>query len=321
MVAAIGLLLSPSLLRADDATVTVSDQILKPTSLADYTSHLHALRALAASCAQQSSACGPKQVGSDEHVTLANQSPFDAHYAWMSDALSSAKSLPDPKRAALMASAESHLDADLADAQPSAPAPDFSTARGDANAILASREFNSSTEPSLRDRIMAIVYRWLDRLLTHVAAFGSRSPWIGPLIEWILGTVACALLLVWAFRTVRRQRVRMQFEAARHIEQTDERVLNWMREAEEHAARGSFRDAVHCLYWASIVSLEGRRLWHPDRARTPREYLRLLDPASRITLLLRQQTFSFETIWYGLRPAAQLDYDSALDLHRQLRLA
>jgi Domain of unknown function (DUF4129) len=252
---------------------------------------------------------------------LHGRGSFDEHYSWASGALSSAKSLPDAQRAALMSTVESHLDADLADAQPSPATPDFTTARNDANAILASREFNTSAEPSLRDRIEALLYRWLERLLTHVVAFGSRSPWIGPVIEWALATLACALLLVWAFRTLRRQRVRIQLDSERRIEQTDERVQNWMREAEEHAARGHFRDAVHCLYWASIVTLEGRRLWQPDRARTPREYLRLLDPGSRLSALLRHQTFSFETIWYGLRPAARLDYDSALELHRELRAA
>jgi hypothetical protein len=227
--------------------------------------------------------------------------------------------MPDAKRAALMATVQSHLDADLADLEFPPAAPDFSTARNDADAILAGREFNTSTQPSLRDRIMAVLFNWLDRMLSHVAAFGSRSPWLGPLIEWILAAVACALLLVWAFRTVRRQRVRMQLEADRQIQQVDERVLNWMREAEENAAHGRFRDAVHCLYWASIVALEGRRLWQPDRARTPREYLRLVDPASPVSSLLRRQTSSFETIWYGLRSAARPDYDIALELHRQLR--
>lgn len=221
----------------------------------------------------------------------------------------------------MMATAEAHLDEDLADVQAPPAAPDFTAARRDANAILDSREFNTAVETSLRDRVIAMLYRWLDRLLAHVAAFGSRSPWIGPLIEWGLAAIACALLLAWAFRTVRRQCVRMQFETARQIEQTDERVLNWLREAEQHAAVGRFRDAVHCLYWASIVTLEGRRLWQPDRARTPREYLRLVDPGSRVFLLLRNQTFSFERIWYGLRPAERLDYDSALDLHRELRAA
>lgn len=314
-------LLPVSGLRADDAPVTVAQQVLEKSSAADYANRLHTLRSVAVACAQQASACDPAQVGADEHVTLAWQSSFDAHFAWMRDALSSARSLPDAKRASLMTSVESHLDADLADVRASPTAPDFSAARSDANAILAGREFRTSAELSLRDRIMAMLYRWLDRMLSHVAAFGSRSPWIGPLIEWSLGAVACALLLAWAFRIAQRQRVRMQFEAARQIEQTDERVLNWMREAEEHAARGSFRDAVHCLYWASIVALEGRRLWQPDRARTPREYLRLVDPASPLSAVLRRQTFSFETIWYGLRPAARPDYDSALTLHRQLRSA
>jgi hypothetical protein len=308
-------------LRAQDAHVTVAEPALRQSTVADYIRHLHSLRSLAAACADNSFACDPAQAGVDEHVLLANKAAFDAHDAWINNVLASAKLLPDAKRAALMASVEAHLDADLADVESPPATPNFSAARSDANAILAGREFDTSSAPSLRDRVLAILYNWLDRMLTHVAAFGSRSPWIGPLFEWVLGTVACALLLVWAFRTIRRQRVNMQFDAARQIQQIDERVLNWMREAEQHASRGQFRDAVHCLYWASIVTLEGRRLWQPDRARTPREYIRLLDPASPVSSLLRRQTSSFETIWYGLRSAARLDYDSALDLHRQLRSA
>ncbi len=308
-------------MHAQQAQATVSENVLKQGTLADYTSQLHALRLLASACAHTAAVCDPGKVGADEHVTLPDQTSFDAHFAWMSEALSSAKSLPDSKRAAVMATAEAHLDEDLADVQPAPSTPDFTVARRAANAILTSREFQTSAEVSLRDRVIAMLYRWLDRVLSHVAAFGSRSPWIGPLLEWGLGAIACALLLVWALRTARQQRVRMQLESASHIEQTDERVLNWMREAEEHAAGGRFRDAVHCLYWASIVTLEGQRLWQPDRARTPREYLRLVDPASPASSLLRRQTFSFETIWYGLRPAARPDYDSALDLHRQLRSA
>ena len=319
MLAALGgVLLSCPALHAGGDRATVSIATLRNSTIADYTNHLRALQSLAAACGRSAAACDPAQVGADEHVTLAGQSGFDAHYAWVADALNAAKTLPDAKRTALMATVAAHLEADLADARPSS-VPDFAGARRDANAILAGSEFNTSTEPSLRDRIIAFLYRWLDRLLSHVVAFGSRSPWVGPLIEWALGALAGALLLVWAFRIARRQRGRMRFEADRRIEQTEERVMNWMREAEQHAAAGRFRDAVHCLYWASIVSLEGRRLWQPDRARTPREYLRLLDPAARMTVLLRRQTFSFETIWYGLRPAARLDYDSALDLHRELR--
>jgi len=83
--------------------------------------------------------------------------------------------------------------------------------------------------------------------------------------------------------------------------------------------RGDWRDAVHCLYWASIAALEGRRLWSPNRSRTPREYVRLLETGSSRWMLLRQQTQGFERIWYGLNGAAPRDYERALELHEGLR--
>ncbi|HTW50164.1 MAG TPA: DUF4129 domain-containing protein [Acidobacteriaceae bacterium] len=295
-----------------------------PTTLAGYAAHLRDLRALAGTCAQKAGACDDSRIGSDDRVT-GGPVTFVARYDWLAAALSSAKSKSTADRAQLMQRVEDRIDADLADVQ-SAPgsqsgSANFAQARARADAILATREFDTNTVPSLRERILAWIYEWLDRLLGHVAAFGARSPWIAPLLEWLLGTVACALLLAWVFRNLQRQRRRMAFEAAQQIEQTEARVRNWLREAEASAARGAFRDAVHCLYWASIAALEGRRFWQPDRSRTPREYLRLLDPASPTSLILRRQTRSFETIWYGLRPASPSDYDSALDLHRQLRAA
>ena len=190
------------------------------------------------------------------------------------------------------------------------------------NAILASREFNTSAAPSLRDQIIALLYRWLDRMLAHVAAFGSRSPWIGPLIEWGLGGIACALLLVWAFRTVRRQRVRMQMDAARRIEQTDERVLNWMREAEEHASVGRFRDAVHCLYWASIVTLEGRRLWQPgSRAHATRVSAAARSGLSRLRLCFAARLSALRRSGMGCVRRRARTTTALCELHRQLRSA
>jgi hypothetical protein len=289
-------------------------------TLVQYAAHLESLRSLAAACAQKVAACDESRIGPDDHVTSAGAS-FDASYGWLASALSSAQSKPTADRAQRMQQAEARIDADLADAQAS-PAPScFARARAQADAILSAREFDTSTTPSLRELLLAKLYEWLDRLFNHVAAFGARSPWLAPLIEWVLGTLACALLLVWVFRNLKRQRLRSGLEAARQIEQVDERVRHWLEEAEASAARGAFRDAVHCLYWASITALEGRRLWQPDRSRTPREYLRLLDPASAVSPILRRQTFSFEPIWYGLRPASPADYDAALDLHRQLRAA
>jgi len=67
--------------------------------------------------------------------------------------------------------------------------------------------------------------------------------------------------------------------------------------------------------------LEGRRFWSPNRSRTPREYVALLEPGSQRWSLLRQQTRGFERIWYGLNPADASDYSNALELHEQLRAA
>jgi hypothetical protein len=292
----------------------------RPSTLAGYAAHLRSLRALAAACSQKADACDDSRIGSDDRVT-AGPVTFEARYDWLAAALSSAKTSSAADRAQLMQRVEQRLDADLADAQSAPGQTNFAAARTRANAILATREFSTTSTPSLREQILAWIYGWLDRLFSHVAAFGARSPWIAPLIEWLLGTLACALLLAWVFRNLQRQRRRMAIEAGSQIEQSEERIRNWLREADACAARSAFRDAVHCLYWASIATLEGRRLWQPDRSRTPREYLRLVDPLSPVSPILRRQTRSFETIWYGLRPAGPSDYDVALDLHRQLRAA
>ncbi len=295
---------------------------LKAASLADYASQVHQLESVAAACAQRAAACAAPAGISDLRVNAGAGASFNARFGWFKAALDSAKHLPDAARSAEMRVAKRHLDADLADARtPASAAANFSAARLRANAILAENEFVMADQQTLRERILEWVINWIDRLLTRVAAFGNRSPWIGPLIEWGLAALACALVLVWILRLVRRERLRLRIEADRSVELTEERVLNWMRAAEEHAARGDYRDAVHCVYWASIAALEGRRLWHPDRARTPREYLRLLDSATLAAALLRRQTVALETIWYGLRPARQSDFEQALRVHQELRAA
>lgn len=283
---------------------------------------MESLRAMAAACAQQAEACDAHAAVPSGAVSLSSGGTFNAGYEWFQQAMETAKQQPEKARAAMMQATEARLDADLEMAKASpAPAGDFSAARRKADAILAGREFAIADQESPWERLLEWIFLWLDRALTGVAAFGSRSPWIAPLMEWGLGGLAAALLLAWIFRSVRQQRQRLKLEAERPLEAAEERVLNWQHEAEENAARGEYREAVHCLYWASIATLEGRRLWRPDRARTPREYLRLLDGGSAAAGLLRRQMLSFETIWYGLRPARQADYEQALRLHRELRSA
>jgi hypothetical protein len=86
---------------------------------------------------------------------------------------------------------------------------------------------------------------------------------------------------------------------------------DWARMAEQAAAAGDWREAVHCLYWASITLLEGRRAWRHNPTRTPREYVRLLKPGSSQQQGLRRMTQIFERIWYGHRDAEAEVYAQA----------
>jgi len=86
----------------------------------------------------------------------------------------------------------------------------------------------------------------------------------------------------------------------------------WLDEARLAAAEERWRDAVRLSYWTSISFLEGRRLWPPDRARTPREYLRLLPATSEHRPPLASLTGRFERVWYAEHAADRGSYDEAV---------
>jgi hypothetical protein len=301
---------------------------LKRTPLDEYRTHLENLRELAERCEVKATECNADAVGEDEQVQLqglgsgANVDSFEAHYGWLRDALKSARNAGNKNRGEELHTAEARLDEDLGEASGAAPAQvDIAAARQRANTVLGHPEFATVREDSLWERILARLALWMDSFFNNVAQFGARSPWIGPVMEWGLIGIALVGLALWAMRALRRQRLAVRVEAARQIEPWEEAARNWRDLAEEQAARGEWREAVHCLYWASIAVLEGRRVWAPNRSRTPREYVRLLETGSARWKLLRQQTHGFEHVWYGLHDAARQDYERALALHEGLRAA
>jgi Domain of unknown function (DUF4129) len=303
---------------------------LPQSTLASYTAHLEALRSLLENCRANAAACDVSKVGSDEQVNLAglnagaNVNSFEAHYDWLRGTLTRAHDPAMKNRDDQLNSAISRIQDELRDAgKAAAPSTsdDFAHARSSADTILNHSEFVTVSNPSIWDRLIAHIYLWLDSLFSNVEKFGERSPWIGPLLEWALIVLALTGLVLWAMRVLRRQRLKVKIEATRQIEPWEEASRNWRAQAAEQAARQNWREAVHCLYWASIVMLEGRRFWTPNVSRTPREYLRLLEAESPRWTLLRRQTQGFERIWYGLRAADAHDYQGALALHEELRSA
>jgi hypothetical protein len=297
----------------------------RQSTVAEYTAHLEDLRTLVQRCQANASACDPAQVGSDVQVSLrslgsgANVNQFEGRYDWLRNTLKQARDPSAKNRDRDLAAAANRLEDALQDVTGQRPASSFAEARRHADVILGHPEFVTVDEQSVWERLIARFFLWLDSLFTDVASFGQRSPWIGPLLEWGLILLALAGLALWAMRTFQRQRLAVQLESSRQLEAWEEASHNWRTLAEEQAAQHKWREAVHCLYWASIVMLEGRRYWTPNRSRTPREYLRLLEARSPRWTLLGQQTRGFERIWYGLNPAAQRDYQNALELHEQLR--
>jgi hypothetical protein len=196
---------------------------------------------------------------------------------------------------------------------------EFQRARKKTDEVLLRPEFQTASEEPFIQREIARFWQWVSEMFGGVSRFGQRSPWLVPLMEWSSITLAAAGLLAWVLRTIQRQRLAVRIESSASFEMWQKESDDWAELARFEAARKDWRAAVHCLYWATIVMMEGRKLWRQNRARTPREYLLLLEPGSRMQQTLRRLTQLFERIWYGLRPAGESDYASALVLFEELR--
>jgi Domain of unknown function (DUF4129) len=197
--------------------------------------------------------------------------------------------------------------------------------------ILSRREFRASQQKKswiaeLWDTLIAWLYELLDRLFSGV----SKSTRVRNTVLYgviLGGFVALAGGLVRLLRGVAGAE-RLHLPAAERLVKTSSQ---WAREALHAAARGDYRDAIHCGYWAGVYRLGEAGAWELDPSRTPREYLRLLtapagsaneagealalaDPALRRVRAqaLDELTRNFEAAWYAHLPVTQHDFSSAV---------
>jgi hypothetical protein len=228
-------------------------------------------------------------------------------------------STPSKVAVGLRAAAAESASNSRAPALTAAQQQEFASARRAATEILARDEFQPPPV-TWWDRVKMKLEEWLGRLFLGVNRVTTRSPWVGKLLEWLLFMGAAAGLLVWLLRTVRRQRLRVAVgEAAQATTAWARETEEWQRQAQQEAARGAWREAIHALYWAAIVHLERQRAWRHNPARTPREYVRLLKPGSGEQKELRGLTAALERTWYGQREARAEEYGAAQESF--LRLA
>jgi hypothetical protein len=190
------------------------------------------------------------------------------------------------------------------------PARDVSYERQALKNILARREFRNVHGLGWWDRVKGRILRWVAGLLTR--AVGSTSFGnVGRYFIWALVAAAVLALAVWTFRTLRRN-AGIETLLPEALPVSAKQWAAWMAEAQTAAADGRWRDAIHLGYWAGISFLEERGTWHPDQARTPREYLRLISPSSEYRSALSTLTGQFEVVWYGYKEGSREAFSETL---------
>lgn len=316
---------------------------LQRLSLEGFHTEVVRLQGLVARCAAQEAACNSSEVGRDVEVAeeqrggVAEGRLFEEHWDWLRSALNDAgKKLPggaglgvssQEARTRLMQAALLRLQEmaeesgsgweGAADAEQAAR---FAHQRAAADAVLAEPQFEAAEGFTWWDRAKEKMLEWLEMLFAGVEAVGMAAPWLGTLVEWVCFLGAAVGLMFFLWRNLSRARLRVVLpDEALKRSGAPEEVEDWARWAAQHAQAGQWRAAVHCMYWAAIVLLEGRRAWRHDPARTPREYLRLLKPGTAAEQGLRRLTVLLERVWYGLREARESEYAEARAVYEQLQ--
>jgi len=194
------------------------------------------------------------------------------------------------------------------------PAVSDSQARSRLQEILAQREFKAvQRKAGYLDPLKARLYRWLSRVLGMLfrMSLGSR---FGVVQILIYGAAGAAILtvLIW---TVMRLRRREEEAGPREIVPFSPSARGWrawLGDARERARGQDWREAIHLAYWAGIAFLEEQGAWKPNRARTPREYLRLIGVRTPQHPPLAELTRKFERVWYGNLPAGEADFQETM---------
>lgn len=186
------------------------------------------------------------------------------------------------------------------------------TAQPKLQAILQQREFRQVGGQDVSALLQEWVYTFLKKLLSRIFKNPAEVELGSRIVGWTLCILVAGVILwkiyCWAMRERPPEAVREVIPFAPSAKLWRE----WLRQARAAVERGELREAVHAAYWAAISHLESSGAWRPDRARTPREYLRLMKPSDPARLLLADITRDFEVVWYGNRPPALPEWESFL---------
>jgi hypothetical protein len=179
--------------------------------------------------------------------------------------------------------------------------PDVSNQRAHLTALLARREFSDVHGPTFTDRLK----QKLVAMILRALAFLFRSSAIPTVSKFfVYGLIGLAVLALGfvAYRQIWAASERESLVPT-DVPVSAKSWALWLAEAQVAAKQHNWREAIHLAYWAGISFLERQGTWRPDRARTPREYLKLLSNASEHRETLGALTRVFELAWYAKREA------------------
>ena len=178
---------------------------------------------------------------------------------------------------------------------------DVSSSRERLTAILARREFRDVSGPTflnrLAQRFLAIILSLLGLLFRS-----SAIPTISKFLVYGLIGLAVLTLGFLAYRQI-KSGSEQENVVPTSLPVSARSWAHWLADARAAAAHNNWREAIHLAYWSGISFLEHQGTWRPDRARTPREYLRLMDSSSERREALAALTQIFELTWYARRKA------------------
>lgn len=249
-----------------------------------------------------------------------NGHQFEVHTEWLSGSLASFSKLQPQQRSDLLDNIQKRLDLMRQQAAIfSQNSGLFPQARNKLDLILARREFRRVHGPAPWEELLNRVLAWIIRMLDKLSGVSAPDQ-AGQLLVWIMIAAALSLSAVWLKRSLGRSIAEIRREIIPFEAPSAKSWKKWLAEADSCAQAGRWREAIHLAYWAAISRLEEAGFWVPDKARTPREYLRLLSAQQSVNQpFLAELTQQFELIWYGHRLADAQDFQQALSSFEKLQ--
>jgi hypothetical protein len=256
-----------------------------------------------------------KQLENDvpDRVTISDGSgEYSLDYHWLKKLVKQFEQADPKTRSAFLERSQDHLKRlDEAAQAYEQSRPASSSDHHKLDEILARREFRKAHGPTWWDILWEKIDRWISDFFQKHPINGSAGTDVLHILVYAAVAVAFSLFAIWIKRRLDRPRQDFTREII-PFAPSAKAWSSWLADARAAAQEGDWRNGVHLAYWAGISFLEEHGAWKPDRARTPREYLRILGTRKPQYPTLSALTRKFEVIWYGRRDAQAADFSEAL---------